>query len=110
VDANVEVSIATIHGVVNGDIVAGQRIELGRAGKLNGNIQTPSLMIEQGGIFEGSCKMVQQKAATNSAEKSSKVERKDNVIDAGKLEAVKAEKVEDASIRKPAVAVGGAAG
>src|SRR5437762_7305935 len=108
VDANVEVSIATIHGVVNGDVVAGQRIELGRAGKLNGNIQTPSLMIEQGGIFEGSCKMVQQKAATNSAEKSSKVERKDNVIDAGKLEALKAEKVEDASIRKPAVAVGGA--
>ena len=110
VDANVDVSIATIHGVVNGDVVAGQRIELGRAGKLNGNIQTPSLMIEQGGIFEGSCKMVQQKAATNSAEKSSKVERKDNVIDAGKLEAVKAEKVEDASIRKPAVAVGGATG
>ena len=107
VDANVEVSIATIHGVVNGDVVAGQRIELGRAGKLNGNIQTPSLMIEQGGIFEGSCKMVQQKAAT---EKSSKVERKDNVIDAAKLEAVKTEKVEDALNRKPAVAVGGAAG
>jgi len=105
VDANVEVSIATIHGVVNGDIVAGQRIELGRAGKLNGNIQTPSLMIEQGGIFEGSCKMVQQKAATD---KSAKVERKDNVMDAGKLEAVKVEKPEDASNRKPAVAVGAA--
>ena len=107
VDANVEVSVATIHGVVNGDIVAGQRIELGRAGKLNGNIQTPSLMIEQGGNFEGSCKMVQQKAAT---EKSTKVERKDNVIDAGKLEAVKVEKVEDAENRKPAVAVSGATG
>ena len=107
VDANVEVSIATIHGVVNGDVIAGQRIELGRAGKLNGNIQTPSLMIEQGGIFEGSCKMVQQKAAT---EKPSKVERKDNVIEPAKLEAVKTEKVEDALNRKPAVAVGGAAG
>ena len=107
VDANVEVSIATIHGVVNGDVIAGQRIELGRAGKLNGNIQTTSLMIEQGGIFEGSCKMVQQKAAT---EKPSKVERKDNVIEAAKLEAVKTEKVEDALNRKPAVAVGGAAG
>src|SRR5712692_5408942 len=101
VDANVEVAVATIHGVVNGDIIAGQRIELGRAGKLNGNIQTPSLVIEQGGVAEGSCKMMQQKAATD---KSSKVERKDNVIDPGKLEAVKAEKVEDASNRKPAVA------
>src|SRR3989440_2232187 len=30
VDANIEVSFAMIHGVVNGDIIAGQRIELGR--------------------------------------------------------------------------------
>jgi cytoskeletal protein CcmA (bactofilin family) len=101
VDANVEVSVCTIHGVVNGDIIATSRIELGRAGKLNGNIQTPSLMIEQGGIFEGSCKMVQQKAA---AEKSTKVERKDNVINNGKLEAVK--KTEETPDIKPAVAVG----
>jgi cytoskeletal protein CcmA (bactofilin family) len=100
VDANVEVAVATIHGVVNGDITATQRIELGRAGKLNGNIQTPSLMIEQGGIFEGSCKMVQQKAA---AEKTAKVDRKDNLIDTGKLEAVK--KTEDAHDIKPVIAV-----
>ena len=100
VDANIEVAVATIHGVVNGDIVAGQRIELGRAGKLNGNIQTPSLVIEQGGVFEGSCKMVQQKAAV---EIPAKVERKDNVLDATKLEAVKvdaAKKSEEAS-KKP---------
>ena len=100
VDANVEVAVATIHGVVNGDITASQRIELGRAGKLNGNIQTPSLMIEQGGIFEGSCKMVKQKAA---AEKTSKVERKDNLIDTGKLEAVK--RPEETPEVKPVVAV-----
>ena len=84
VDANIEVSIATILGTVNGDIIATQRIELGRAGKLNGNIQTPSLMIEQGAVFEGSCKMIQQKAA---ADKPARVERKDNVIDTPKPEA-----------------------
>ena len=84
VDANIEVSIATIQGTVNGDIIATQRIELGRAGKLNGNIQTPALMIEQGAVFEGSCKMIQQKAAT---EKPARVERKENVIDTPKLEA-----------------------
>ena len=94
VDANIEVSVCTIHGVVNGDIIAGQRIELGRAGKLNGNIQTPSLIIEQGGIFEGSCKMVQMKTASD---KPAKVERKDNVLDASRLEAVKV----DAPGRKP---------
>ena len=88
VDANIEVSVCTIHGVLNGDIIAGQRIELGRAAKLNGNIQTPSLVIEQGAVFEGSCKMVQSKAAT---EKPAKIERKDNVLDASKLEPVKVE-------------------
>ena len=80
VDANIEVAVATIHGIVNGDIVATDRVELGRAAKLTGNIQTPSLVIEQGAVFEGSCKMTQAKAA---AEKP-KVERKDNVMDVAK--------------------------
>ena len=63
VDADIEVAVATIHGAVNGDITASQRLELGRAAKVNGNIQTPSLVIEQGAVFEGSCRMFQQKAA-----------------------------------------------
>ena len=69
VDANIEVAIATIHGTVNGDIIASQRLELGRAAKVNGNIQTPSLMIEQGAIFEGSCKMIQPSAALEKGRK-----------------------------------------
>src|SRR5437773_2901797 len=36
VDANIEVAVASIQGVVNGDIIAGQRVELGRAAKVNG--------------------------------------------------------------------------
>lgn len=87
VDANIDVAVATIHGIVNGDIVASDRVELGRAAKLTGNIQTPSLVIEQGAVFEGSCKMTQAKA---SADKP-KVERKDNVIDVTKPAAVKPE-------------------
>jgi len=102
VDANVEVSVAQIHGVVNGDIIAGQRIELGRAAKINGNIQTPSLVIEQGAVFEGSCKMVQLKAA---AAAGPKVERKDSVLDASRLDAIKVDgpkKAEDGSNGKSA--------
>lgn len=63
VDADIEVAVATIHGAVNGDITASQRLELGRAAKVNGNITTPSLIIEQGAVFEGSCRMFQQKDA-----------------------------------------------
>ncbi len=100
VDANIEVSVAQIHGVVNGDIIAGQRIELGRAAKVSGNIQTPSLVIEQGAVFEGSCKMVQLKAAA-----APKVDRKDNVLDASRLDSIKVDgskKAEDAPNGKSA--------
>jgi cytoskeletal protein CcmA (bactofilin family) len=63
VDADIEVAVATVNGTVNGDIIARQRLELGRAARVNGNIQTPALVVEQGAIFEGSCRMVQLKAA-----------------------------------------------
>jgi cytoskeletal protein CcmA (bactofilin family) len=106
VDANIDVSVAMIHGVVNGDIIAGQRIELGRAAKLNGNITTPSLVIEQGAVFEGSCKMVEPKAAT---EKPAKVERKDNVLDASKLDAMKSEAAKKTEDAKPLATVTAAA-
>jgi cytoskeletal protein CcmA (bactofilin family) len=61
VDANVEVAVAQIYGTVNGDITATKRIEMGRVAKVTGNIQTPALDIEQGALFEGSCRMVQLK-------------------------------------------------
>jgi cytoskeletal protein CcmA (bactofilin family) len=61
VDANVEVAVAQIYGTVNGDIVATKRIEMGRTAKVTGNIQTPTLAIENGAIFEGGCRMVQLK-------------------------------------------------
>ncbi|HEX8281747.1 MAG TPA: polymer-forming cytoskeletal protein [Pyrinomonadaceae bacterium] len=79
VDANVEVAVAQIFGTVNGDIIASKRIEMGRVAKVTGNIQTPALVIENGAIFEGSCRMVQIKeqaegkaaAAGDSASSSS---------------------------------------
>ena len=67
IDANVEVAVAVIQGAVNGDIIASQRLELGRAAKVNGNIQTPSLVIEQGAMFEGNCKMMKMTAAVDKA-------------------------------------------
>lgn len=70
VDANIEVAVATIHGSVNGDIIATQRLELGRAAKLNGNIQTASLVIEPGALFEGTCKMTKMMGAASGKSKA----------------------------------------
>lgn len=63
VDADIAVAVATIHGAVNGNIIASQRLELGRAAKVKGDIETPSLVIEQGAVFEGNCRMVQSREA-----------------------------------------------
>ena len=68
VDANVEVAVAQIYGTVNGDITATKRIEMGRVAKVTGNIQTPALVIENGALFEGSCRMAQQKEALDKKE------------------------------------------
>jgi len=71
VDAEIEVASAKINGNVNGDIVASQRIEFGRSARVRGNIQTPALVIEEGAIFEGSCRMNQPKAEDSKAAKAS---------------------------------------
>jgi len=90
VDANIEVAVAVIHGTINGDIIATQRLELGRAAKVNGNIQTPSLIIEQGAMFEGSCKMLQMATAADKAKpKETKVEEKP--LDTSKMPTMRAD-------------------
>ena len=72
VEANIEVASAKINGTVNGDIIATGRIEFGRSARVNGNIQTPALVIEEGAVFEGSCRMQTQPRA--DAAKASKAE------------------------------------
>ena len=89
VDANIEVAIAMIHGTVNGDIIATQRLELGRAAKLNGNIQTASLVIEPGALFEGTCKMIKMMNA--SAGKTKSNGRDVQPLDTSKMDSIKAD-------------------
>ena len=88
VDANIEVAVAVIHGTINGDIIATQRLELGRAAKVHGNIQTPSLIIEQGAVFEGTCKMMQMSAAVDKSKKDTK--KIDEPLDTSKVQPLRA--------------------
>jgi len=87
VDANIEVAVAVIHGTINGDIIATQRLELGRAAKVNGNIQTPSLIIEQGAIFEGTCKMLQMSQAADK----SKSQKREEPLDTSRMKPILAD-------------------
>ena len=58
VDANVSVAAAMINGTVNGDVIASEKLQLGRTARVMGNIQSPRLIIEEGAILEGSCSML----------------------------------------------------
>jgi cytoskeletal protein CcmA (bactofilin family) len=84
VDANVDVSVVIVQGTVNGDLIASRRVELGRAAKVTGDIQTPSLVIEQGATFEGACKMRQQ---PSNADKAAEAVREYNLRDNSRKQA-----------------------
>ena len=58
VDANIMVAAAMINGTVNGDVLATEKLQLGRTARVMGNIQSPRLIIEEGAILEGSCSML----------------------------------------------------
>ncbi|MBK9214466.1 MAG: polymer-forming cytoskeletal protein [Chloracidobacterium sp.] len=47
-----------INGAVNGDIIASEKLQLGRTARVMGNIQSPRLIVEEGAILEGSCSML----------------------------------------------------
>jgi cytoskeletal protein CcmA (bactofilin family) len=46
-----------INGLVEGNVYAKARVEIHSTGKVYGNLFTPILTINEGGIFEGHCKM-----------------------------------------------------
>ncbi len=58
VEANILVAAAIINGSVLGDIVATEKLQLGRTARVLGNIQSPRLIVEEGAILEGSCSML----------------------------------------------------
>lgn len=59
VDANISVHHATIYGCVRGDIHAKEKVELGGSARVIGDIETVTLSIEPGAVFEGRCIFVQ---------------------------------------------------
>lgn len=57
IEGDILVGRIAISGTVMGKIVASQRVEIHRTGKVYSDIDTPALVIEEGAIFQGSCSM-----------------------------------------------------
>ena len=55
--SDIHVAQIIISGEIRGNIIADTRIEIHAPGKVFGNIQSPAVIIEEGVIFEGNCRM-----------------------------------------------------
>ena len=60
VDAQVEVNVCIIHGVVNGNVSARSRVEVHKGSRVSGDLTTSVLIIEEGAIFNGNIGMAQE--------------------------------------------------
>jgi cytoskeletal protein CcmA (bactofilin family) len=57
IEGDLHVGRVAISGTVIGKIIAEQRVEIHRNGKVYCDIETPALIIEEGAIFQGNCQM-----------------------------------------------------
>jgi cytoskeletal protein CcmA (bactofilin family) len=61
VDADIIAAEAFIKGQVDGNIKAQKRVEVASTGRVKGDIESSSLLIAEGVLFEGKCHMTGEK-------------------------------------------------
>ncbi len=57
IDAKIRSQVVAISGSVDGDIVAAEKVVLHKTARVTGNIETPSLVMEEGAVLNGVIKM-----------------------------------------------------
>jgi|SRR5580765_2062784 len=60
VEAEIDVAVCVINGLVNGNVMAHDRVELGPGAIIHGNISTRSIKIKPGAVFQGDCRMIKE--------------------------------------------------
>ena len=63
VTAQIEAGTLIVYGDIEGDVRTKKLLELHAPARLHGNVETASLVIDQGVTFEGSCRMESLTAA-----------------------------------------------
>jgi cytoskeletal protein CcmA (bactofilin family) len=57
IDADITCGTVIVHGEVNGNIKAKTAVELRHPAKMRGNIESPSLVVEKGVLFQGESRL-----------------------------------------------------
>ena len=73
IQADISIAVAVIMGEVDGTIDAKDRIEVYPPGRVSGEIRSPVISIEPGGILNGSCVMKTPAASSSKSSKKSKI-------------------------------------
>ena len=63
VRANIRAGVVLVSGEVVGNVLATERVELRGKARVFGDIETPVVVIEEGVLFEGQCRMTKAKPA-----------------------------------------------
>jgi len=57
IDADITCGTILVHGEVNGNVKAKTAVEIHHAAKVRGDLETPSLVIQKGALFQGASRM-----------------------------------------------------
>ncbi|MFQ5526252.1 MAG: polymer-forming cytoskeletal protein [Thermoanaerobaculia bacterium] len=75
VEADLKVGRIFVSGTVRGSVVAQRRVEIAAGGKVFADIETPSLVVEDGATLQGQCNMSGTASGSASAGLAEKVTR-----------------------------------
>jgi len=68
IHAEVRVSHLIISGEIQGSLFAAEKIEIRSPGKVFGNIQSPVVVIDEGVVFDGQCRMAKPDGSEEESE------------------------------------------
>jgi cytoskeletal protein CcmA (bactofilin family) len=67
VDATIHAGTVVVSGEVVGTVTATARLEIKRGGRLLGDVDAPVIVIEEGAVLEGHCRMTRSPSAESPA-------------------------------------------
>jgi cytoskeletal protein CcmA (bactofilin family) len=62
VNATIHAGIVLVNGEVRGNILGGDRVELRGTARVYGDVEAPVVVVEEGVLFEGHCRMTKGRA------------------------------------------------
>jgi cytoskeletal protein CcmA (bactofilin family) len=67
IHASIRAASVVVSGEVVGNIMASERIELRNASRVTGNLEAPVIVVDEGALFEGQCRMTGPAASSGPA-------------------------------------------